>query len=87
MLALQMSSLGFSPLLPSIQQEFGMTYSQVGLFTGMYGILAIVWSIPAGFFAKKIGKNWALLLSGIIFHYISSLPAKRIANRLRAFFH
>jgi hypothetical protein len=44
-----------------------MTYSQVGLFTGMYGILAILWSIPAGFFAKKIGENWALLLSTLFF--------------------
>lgn len=42
MTALQMSNLGFSPLLPAIQKEFEMSYSQLGLFTGMYGLLAIV---------------------------------------------
>ena len=36
MFALQLSNLGFSPLLPSIQHEFGMSYTQLGLFTGIY---------------------------------------------------
>ena len=35
MFALQLSNLGFSPLLPSIQREFGMSYTQLGLFTGL----------------------------------------------------
>ena len=34
MFALQLSNLGFSPLLPSIQQEFGMSFTQLGFFTG-----------------------------------------------------
>ena len=48
MFALQLSNLGFSPLLPSIQQEFGMSYTQLGLFTGIYGLLALALSVPAG---------------------------------------
>ena len=54
MFALQLSNLGFSPLLPSIQQEFGMSYTQLGLFTGIYGLLAIVLSVPAGLSANGI---------------------------------
>ena len=42
MLTLQMSNLGFSPLLPDIQKEFSMSHTQIGLFTGMYGLLALL---------------------------------------------
>ena len=38
MMTMQMSSLGFSPLLPDIQREFEMSFSQMGMFTGFYGI-------------------------------------------------
>jgi predicted MFS family arabinose efflux permease len=57
MFALQLSNLGFSPLLPSIQQEFGMSYTQLGLFTGMYGLLAMVLSVPAGIGARRFGEK------------------------------
>ena len=52
-MTLQMSSLGFSPLLPAIQNEFSMSYTQIGLFTGMYGLLALALSVPAGLAAKR----------------------------------
>jgi predicted MFS family arabinose efflux permease len=57
MFALQLSNLGFSPLLPSIQQEFGMSYTQLGLFTGMYGLLAMLLSVPAGIGARRFGEK------------------------------
>jgi len=60
MFALQLSNLGFSPLLPSIQQEFGMNYKQLGLFTGMYGLLALALSVPAGLCAKRFGEKRVL---------------------------
>ena len=60
MFALQLSNLGFSPLLPSIQQEFGMNYKQLGLFTGMYGLLALALSVPAGLSAKRFGEKRVL---------------------------
>jgi len=60
MFALQLSNLGFSPLLPSIQQEFGMSYTQLGLFTGMYGLLAIALSVPAGLSAKRLSEKGVL---------------------------
>ena len=65
MFALQLSNLGFSPLLPSIQQEFGMSYTQLGLFTGMYGLLAIALSVPAGLSAKRLGEK-PVLAAGLV---------------------
>jgi predicted MFS family arabinose efflux permease len=60
MMTMQMSSLGFSPLIPAIQSEFKMTYSQVGLFTGIYGLVAMAMSIPGGLLAKRFGEKRAL---------------------------
>ena len=61
MMALQISSLGFAPLLPQIREDFGMSYSQIGLFTGIYGLLAIVLSVPAGFTARLFGEKRVLI--------------------------
>jgi predicted MFS family arabinose efflux permease len=63
MMTLQMSSLGFSPLLPDIQKEFSMSYTEVGLFTGMYGLLALALSVPAGLVAKRYGEKRVLVLA------------------------
>jgi predicted MFS family arabinose efflux permease len=63
MMTLQMSSLGFSPLLPAIQNEFSMSYTQIGLFTGMYGLLALALSVPAGLAAKRFGEKRVLILA------------------------
>lgn len=49
MMAIQMSSLGFSPLLPAIQKDFHLSYSQIGLFTGLYGLVAMAMSFPPAF--------------------------------------
>jgi predicted MFS family arabinose efflux permease len=60
MLALQMSNLGFSPLLPAIRGAFHMSFAQMGLFAGMYGLLSILWSVPAGLLAKRFGEKVVL---------------------------
>lgn len=62
MFALQLSNLGFSPLLPSIQREFAMSFTQLGTFTGMYGLLAMALSIPAGASARAFGERRVLAL-------------------------
>jgi predicted MFS family arabinose efflux permease len=63
MMTLQMSSLGFAPLLPAIQKEFSMSYTQIGLFTGMYGLLALALSVPAGIVAKRYGEKRILVVA------------------------
>jgi len=65
MFALQLSNVGFSPLLPSIQREFGMSYKQLGLFTGLYGLLALALSVPAGLAAKRFGEK-RILAAGLL---------------------
>jgi len=65
-MAIQMASLGFSPLLPEIQQDLGASYSRIGLFTGMYGIIALLVSLPAGMFASRIGEKRALLIGLVV---------------------
>ena len=79
MLALQMSNLGFSPLLPSLQRDLGMTFSQLGLFTGMYGLLALVLSVPAGLTAKRFGEKRALA-GGLIVVAIGLVLLSRAAS-------
>lgn len=61
MMAIQMASLGFSPLLPEMQEDLNASYSQIGLFTGMYGIIALLVSLPAGMLAARIGEKRSLL--------------------------
>jgi predicted MFS family arabinose efflux permease len=65
MMAIQMSSLGFSPLLPAIRRELAASYSQMGLFTGIYGLMAILVSLPAGIVATRFGEK-RTLLAGLI---------------------
>ena len=62
MFALQLSNLALPPLLPSIPREFGMSYTQLGTFTGMYGLLAMLLSVPAGLSAKRFGEKPVLAL-------------------------
>jgi len=64
MMAIQASSLGFSPLIPLMKDAWGMTYTQVGTFTGVYGLVALVMSVPAGVLAKRFGEK-RILLSGL----------------------
>src|SRR5690349_12990087 len=64
MMAIQMSSLGFSPLLPAIRKDLAASFSQMGLFTGMYGLIAIFISLPAGLLAARFGEK-RMLLAGL----------------------
>src|SRR5579864_8716261 len=64
MMAIQMSSIGFSPLLPAIRKDLAASYSQMGLFTGMYGLIAILISLPAGILAARFGEK-RMLLGGL----------------------
>ncbi len=62
MMAIQASSLGFSPLIPFMKDAWRMSYTQVGTFTGVYGLVALVMSVPAGVLAKRYGEKRVLLV-------------------------
>jgi predicted MFS family arabinose efflux permease len=84
MMALQMSSLGFSPLLPEIQKEFGMSFSQVGLFTGMYGLSALLLSVPGGMLAKRFGEK-KVLSAGLLVVILGLILLSQAWNAQTAF--
>ncbi len=65
MMAIQASSLGFSPLIPFMKESWGMSYTQMGTFTGLYGLVALVVSLPAGVLAKRYGEK-SVLSVGLI---------------------
>ena len=62
MFSLQLSNLGFAPLLPAIQQDLGMSFTQLGFFTGLYGLMAMLLSVPAGMSARRFGEKSVLAL-------------------------
>jgi MFS family permease len=64
MMALQMASLGFTPLLPEMQDEFQITGTQIGLFTGMYGLSALLLSVPGGMLANRFGEK-KVMVTGV----------------------
>lgn len=84
MFALQLSNLGFAPLLPSLQKEFGMSYAQLGLFTGVYGLLAMVLSVPAGITARRFGEKRVLAIGllGVAFGSVMLARAGSFAAAL-----
>jgi predicted MFS family arabinose efflux permease len=65
MMALQMSNLGSSPLLKEAQKEFKMSASLYGTFTGMYGLSALLLSVPGGMLAKRFGEK-RVLTAGLL---------------------
>ena len=79
MFTLQLSNLGFSPLLPSIQQDVRMSYTQLGLFTGLYGLLAMLLSVPAGITARRYGEKRVLAL-GLVGVAIGSVLLGRASS-------
>jgi MFS family permease len=59
-------SMAYVPLIPAIQEATGMNFSQLGFFTGMAGVLAIVCAVPAGIAIKRFGAR-KVVLSGACF--------------------
>ncbi|HSC15259.1 MAG TPA: MFS transporter [Gammaproteobacteria bacterium] len=79
MFSLQLSNLGFSPLLPSIQADVGMSFTQLGFFTGIYGLLALLLSVPAGLTAKRFGEK-RVLAAGLVGVAVGSVLLARAWN-------
>lgn len=59
-------SMAYIPLFPAIKETIVMNYSQVGLFSGLAGVLAIVCSVPAGIAIKRFGAR-KVCLAGFVF--------------------
>ena len=57
-LANQFASNGWTPLQPAIMEILDMSYSQLGFFTGITGIMGVVAGIPVGIISKKYGTKF-----------------------------
>jgi predicted MFS family arabinose efflux permease len=84
MMVLQMSNLGSSPLLKELQREFGMSNSLFGTFTGMYGISALLLSVPGGMLAKRYGER-NILTAGLLVVMLGLIVLSRVWNIPSAF--
>jgi predicted MFS family arabinose efflux permease len=84
MMALQMSNLGSSPLLKEAQKEFKMSASLYGTFTGMYGLSALLLSVPGGMLAKRFGEK-RVLTSGLLVVTVGLILLSRVWSIPTAF--
>ena len=82
MMAIQASSLGFSPLIPFMKESWGMSYSQMGTFTGLYGLVALMMSLPAGLLAKRYGEK-SVLTVGLLLATVGLLLVALAASYLQ----
>jgi ACS family tartrate transporter-like MFS transporter len=60
MTMLQISNMGFTPLMPGIQESWGLNLSQVGLFTGINGLSSLIMAIPTGLLIHRFGEKRVL---------------------------
>jgi predicted MFS family arabinose efflux permease len=84
MMALQMSNLGSSPLLKEAQKEFRMSASLYGTFTGMYGVSALLLSVPGGMLAKRFGEK-RVMTAGLLVVMAGLIVLSRVWNIPTAF--
>jgi len=84
MMALQMSNLGSSPLLKEAQKEFRMSASLYGTFTGLYGLSALLLSVPGGMLAKRFGEK-KVLTSGLLMVMVGLIVLSQVWSIPTAF--
>src|SRR5262245_25976167 len=48
---------GLSPALPVVQKHLGLTDSELGLFTAAYMLPAVVFALPLGYLADRLGRR------------------------------
>ena len=82
MMAIQASSLGFSPLIPYMKDAWRMSYTQMGTFTGLYGLVALLMSVPAGILAKRFGEK-PILVGGLLLATVGLLVVGLAQNYLQ----
>jgi len=66
MLTMQMATMGYAPLTPQIVQEFKLSYTQLGLFAGAYGLMSILLSVPAGMAVHRFSEKRVLFLGLVV---------------------
>ncbi|HET9716593.1 MAG TPA: MFS transporter [Pseudolabrys sp.] len=57
--------IALAPLLPFVRDEYGVTYTQLGLAFAVFNIITAVFQTPAGFMVDRLGAR-LLLVCGMI---------------------
>lgn len=58
-------SMAYVPLIPAIKKTITMTGTQLGLFSGLAGVLAIICAVPAGMAIKRFGARKVFLSASV----------------------
>jgi MFS family permease len=58
-------SMAYVPLIPAIKKSIAMSFTQLGLFSGLAGVLAIICAVPAGMAIKRFGARKVFLSGGV----------------------
>jgi MFS transporter, ACDE family, multidrug resistance protein len=66
------------PLIPVWRNEFGLTDGQAGLVLGAYSLSVLVFAIPAGWVADRIGARRLTLIAAVCF--VVAAPAIAFAD-------
>ena len=61
-----------TPLLPAVQDEFGVSITTAGLIVGAYGLARLIVDLPAGYVADRVGHR-RLALASTVLLVLSSL--------------
>lgn len=58
---------GLTAALPSVQSEFGVSDTALGLFTAAYMLPAVVFAIPLGWLADTLGRRRVFVVAAVLF--------------------
>ncbi len=64
-----------TPLIPQVQQEFGVSITVAGLIVGSYGLARLAVDLPAGFLADRVGYQRLSRISIVLLIVASFLGA------------
>lgn len=60
------ANVGFSPLNPLVVADIPMSYAQLGLFTGMTGIISIICTVPSGVMMRRYGARYTCMIAVVL---------------------
>ncbi|HEY6887559.1 MAG TPA: MFS transporter, partial [Solirubrobacter sp.] len=66
---------GLSPALPVVQRHLGLTDSELGLFTAAYMLPAVVFAMPLGYLADRVGRRRVFVSMTLLWSVAGALQA------------
>ena len=54
------------PLLPTIKEDLGLSFAEIGLLRSVFSGASAILQIPAGYLAESVGEFWLLVLGNLL---------------------